>query len=132
MDVGNPNNFPRLLDLCRNRLEYVQREIWGHAASDEETLAEMRTVWEKYRYIADPHTAVGILGWEAYRKEHSEPAQGLVLATAHPAKFAEVVTKAISAAPPLPDRLTAYLKRPKLSLPISSSYDDFKLFLMAH
>ena len=132
MDVGNPNNFPRLLDLCRGRLEYVQREIWGHAASDEETLAEMRTVWEKYRYIADPHTAVGILGWEAYRKEHSEPAQGLVLATAHPAKFADVVTKAISTAPPLPDRLTAYLKRPKLSLPISSSYDDFKLFLMAH
>ncbi|PYU06511.1 MAG: threonine synthase [Acidobacteria bacterium] len=132
MDVGNPNNFPRLLDLCRGRLEYVQREIWGHGASDEETLAEMKSVWEKYRYICDPHTAVGILGWEAYKKEHSEPAQGLVLATAHPAKFADVVMKAIGTAPPLPDRLAAYLKRPKLSVGMSRDYEDFKQFLLAH
>ena len=104
MDVGSPNNFPRLLDLCRGRLEYVRREIWGHGASDEETVAEMKAVWEKYRYISDPHTAVGVLGWEAYKKEHTEPAQGLVLATAHPAKFADVVTKAIGTAPPLPKR----------------------------
>src|SRR5881394_3591984 len=130
MDVGNPNNFPRLLDLCRNHLECVQREIWGHGASDDETLAEMRSVWEKYRYIADPHTAVGILGWEAYKKEHAEPAQGLVLATAHPAKFADVVMKAIGNAPQLPERLAAYLKREKLSLPMSSSYEDFKQFLI--
>ena len=92
----------------------------------------MKSVWEKYRYISDPHTAVGILGWEAYKKEHSEPAQGLVLATAHPAKFADVVTKAIGTAPPLPDRLAAYLKRPKLSLAISRDYEDFRQFLLAH
>jgi threonine synthase len=130
MDVGNPNNFPRLLDLCRNRLEYVQKEIWGHGATDEETLAAMKLLHDKFGYIADPHTAVGVLGWEAYKREHPEPAQGLVLATAHPAKFADVVMKAIGTAPPLPDRLAAYLKRRKLSLPTSSSYDDFKQFLM--
>jgi threonine synthase len=131
MDVGNPNNFPRLLDLCRGRLEYVQKEIWGHAASDEETLCEMKKVHERFGYLPDPHTAVGIFCWEAYKLEHAEPAQGLVLATAHPAKFADVVKKAIGSAPPLPDRLAAYLKREKLSLPISSSYDDFKQFLLA-
>ena len=131
MDVGNPNNFPRLLDLCRNRLEYVQKEIWGHGATDEETLATMKMLHDRFGYIADPHTAVGVLGWEAYRREHPEPAQGLVLATAHPAKFADVVKKAIGTAPPLPDRLAAYLKRDKLSLPISSSYDEFKQFLLA-
>jgi threonine synthase len=130
MDVGNPNNFPRLLDLCRGRIEYVRREIWGHGASDDATLAEMKTIWEKYRYIADPHTAVGILGWEAYKKEHAEPAQGLVLATAHAAKFAEIVEKAIGIAPPLPDRLANYLKRPKLSVPMTGEYEDFKLFLL--
>ena len=131
MDVGNPNNFPRLLDLCRGRLEYVRKEIWGHGASDEETLQEMRSVWERYRYIADPHTAVGLLGWEAYKREHPEPAQGLVLATAHAAKFGDVVVKAIGSAPPLPDRLAAHLQRPKLSLPISNGYDDFKEFLLS-
>ncbi len=132
MDVGNPNNFPRLLDLCRNRLEYLQKEIWGHAATDAETLAAMKMVHERFGYIADPHTAVGVLGWEAYKREHPEPAQGLVLATAHPAKFADVVRKAIGIAPPLPDRLAAYLMREKLSLPIARAYEDFKQFLLAH
>jgi len=55
-----------------------------------------------------------------------------VLATAHPAKFADVVMKAIGTAPPLPDRLAAYLKRPKLSVPMSSGYEGFKQFLLAH
>jgi threonine synthase len=131
MDVGSPNNFPRLLDLCRNRLELLQREIWGHSATDDETLAAMKAVHERFHYIADPHTAVGILGWEAYRREHPEPAQGLVLATAHPAKFADVVARAIGAAPPLPERLAAHLRLPKLSLPMSAQYDDFKQFLLA-
>jgi len=129
MDVGNPNNFPRLLDLCRNRLEFVQKEIWGYGASDEETLAAMKMVYERYNYIADPHTAVGVLGWEAYKREHPEPAQGLVLSTAHPAKFADVVRRAIGSAPPLPDRLAACLQRDKLSLPFPSSYADLKQFL---
>ena len=132
MDVGNPNNFPRLLDLCRGRLEYVQREIWGHAATDEETLREMRRVHERFAYLPDPHTAVGVFCWEAYKRDHAEPAQGLVLATAHPAKFADVVKKAIGSAPPLPDRLAGYLKREKLSLPMSSQYEDFKQFLLAY
>jgi threonine synthase len=129
MDVGSPNNFPRLLDLCRNRLECVQKEIWGHSATDEETLLAMKAVHERYNYIADPHTAVGILGWEAYKREHPEPAQGLVLATAHPAKFAEVVQRAIASAPPLPDRLAACLQREKLSQQFSSRYADLKQFL---
>ncbi len=131
MDVGNPNNFPRLLDLCRNRIENVRKEIWGHRATDEETLAAMKAIHEIFGYIADPHTAVGVLGWETYKREHPQPAQGLVLATAHPAKFAEVVRRAIGSAPPLPDRLAAYLKRDKLSLPMPSTYDDFKQFLLA-
>src|SRR5256885_3434821 len=120
MDGGTPNTFPLLLFLCRNRLEYVQREIWGHSATDAETLSEMKDLYERLGYLADPHTAVGVLGWNAYRREHSEPVQGLVLATAHPAKFGDVVTRAIGTTPPLPDRLAAYLERPKLSQPMSN------------
>jgi len=91
----------------------------------------MKLLYERFNYIADPHTAVGVLGWEAYKREHGEPSQGLVLATAHPAKFADVVKRAFGIAPPLPDRLAAYLQRPKLSLPLSSKYDDFKHFLLS-
>jgi threonine synthase len=91
----------------------------------------MKSLYERFGYIADPHTAVGMLGWKAYKREHSDPAQGLVLATAHPAKFADVVKRAIGIAPQLPDRLAAYLKLEKLSLPMSSDYQDFKQFLLA-
>jgi threonine synthase len=131
MDVGNPNNFPRILDLCRNRIENVRKEIWGHGATDEQTLQEMHAVWDRYRYVADPHTAVGIHGWEAYRKQHPEPSQGLVLATAHPAKFADIVEKGIGVAPPLPERLARHLQQPKLSIPISSDYSGFKEFILS-
>ena len=62
MDVGNPNNFPRLLDLCRGRLEYVRKEIWGHGATDDETIAAMKTLHDRYGYVADPHTILkGVL-----------------------------------------------------------------------
>ena len=90
----------------------------------------MKSVYSRFHYIADPHTAVGVLGWEAYRREHAEPAQGLVLATAHPAKFAEVVNRANGLTPPLPERLAACLQRPKLSLSMSTRYEDFKEFLL--
>ncbi|MBZ5541246.1 MAG: threonine synthase [Acidobacteriia bacterium] len=130
MDVGNPNNFPRLLALCRNRLDEVRREIWGHVATDEETLAAMRQIHERHHYLVDPHTAVGVLGWEAYRREHPEPSQGIVLSTAHPAKFADVVLRAVGIAPQLPERLAVYLQRPKLSLPMSADYEEFKQFLL--
>jgi threonine synthase len=110
----------------------VKKEIWGHAATDEETLCEMKKIHERFGYLADPHTAVGVFCWEAYKLEHPEPAQGLVLATAHPAKFAEVVSKTIGSAPPLPERLAGCLKREKLSLPMSSKYEDFKGFLLTH
>jgi threonine synthase len=132
MDVGNPNNFPRLLALCRNRLEYVLREVWGCGFTDEETLRTMREIHERYHYLADPHSAVGILGWEAYHREHAEPAQGLVLATAHPAKFADIVARATGVHPQLPDRLAAFLKLPKLSIPLAADFPDFKEFLLEH
>jgi threonine synthase len=131
MDVGNPNNFPRLLALCRNRLEYVLREVWGCGFTDEETLRTMREIHERYHYLADPHSAVGILGWEAYRREHPEPSQGLVLATAHPAKFADIVARATGVQPQLPPRLAALLKLPKLSILLSADFRDFKEFLLA-
>ena len=130
MDVGNPNNFPRLLDLFRGRIENLRREIWGYGVSDEDTLQEMHSVWDRYRYISDPHTAVGLRALEAYRKQHTEPSQGLVLATAHPAKFAEIVEKGIGVAPPLPERLARHLQQKKLSVPITSNYEDLKGFLL--
>jgi threonine synthase len=130
MDVGNPSNLARLLDLCGGSVPALRSEISAYSASDEETLREMRSTREQYSYLLDPHSAVGVLGWRAYQRERAEPAQGLVLATAHPAKFAGVVQDAVGEAPPLPERLAKYLQHAKLSVPLSTSYDDFKSFLL--
>jgi threonine synthase len=131
MDVGNPNNFPRLLDLCRGRLEYVRREIWGTVLRMRKLGRDENGVGQIPLHCRSAYSS-GNFRLEAYKKKHAEPAQGLVLATAHAAKFAEIVEKAIGIAPPLPDRLAAYLKRPKLSVAMSSNYEDFKQFLLAH
>ena len=131
MDVGNPSNLVRLLDLCGGDVEGLRSEISAYSASDEETLLEMKSTWERAHYLLDPHTAAGVLGWEVYKREHAQPSQGVVLATAHPAKFAAVVKRAIGEAPSLPERLKNYLSRAKLSVPVGSSYEDLQAFLLA-
>ena len=91
MDVGSPNNFPRLLHLCRNRLNTFSAKSGVTARPMKRRLARCDSVHQRFNYIADP---TGVLGWELYRREHPEPAQGSI-ATAHPAKFADVVQRAI-------------------------------------
>ena len=130
MDVGNPSNFARLADLFGNDLAAMRGIICGRGFSDEETMRAMRSVHERYAYLVDPHTAVGILGWEAFRSEQSKKTRGIVLATAHPAKFAGVVAQATGVVPPAPESLS----RPtcpenKLSRRIPASFKKLKKVL---
>jgi threonine synthase len=129
MDVGNPSNFARLAGLFENDLAAMRRAIWGCGFSDEETLGAMRSVHERFGYLADPHTAVGILGWEAFHKQHAASCSGIVLATAHPAKFSSVVARTTGSTPSLPDSLARALTRPKLSRPVSANFEELKRFL---
>ncbi len=111
-----PTIFRVLLDLCRGRLEIVRKEIWGHGATNEETLQQMKTFGTATATSPTRTPLSACSPGKPTAKQHPEPAQGLVLATAHPAKFAEIVQKGIGIAPPLPSRLAEYLNRPKLSL----------------
>jgi threonine synthase len=126
MDVGNPSNFARLAHLFENDLAAMRRAVWGCGFSDEETLGAMRSVHERFGYLADPHTAVGILGWEVFHKQRAAPCSGIALATAHPAKFAAVVTRATGITPPLPDSLARALTQPKLSRRVSANFEELK------
>ena len=99
MDVGNPSNFSRIIDLYDNDLAAIRRDLWGCSFSDEETLRLMHEAAQRHNYILDPHTAIGVLGWESFAKQNHAAMQGIVLATAHPAKFAETVTRAIGSRP---------------------------------
>jgi threonine synthase len=131
MDVGNPSNFARIVDLYDNDLQAIRRDIWGCSFSDEETLRIMHDVEQLHGYVLDPHTAVGVLGWKSFAKQNPPTTQGIVLATAHPAKFSETVTRAIGIRPEMPERLAAYLDRPKKSIPFPNRFSDLQEFLLA-
>jgi threonine synthase len=131
MDVGNPSNFARIVDLYGNDLQAIRRDLWGCSFSDEETLRAMHDVEHNYGYVLDPHTAVGVLGWESYAKQNARAAQGIVLATAHPAKFAETVARAVGVRPETPERLAAFLDRPKKSISFPNRFPELQEFLLS-
>jgi threonine synthase len=129
MDVGNPSNFARMLDLF-GEVDKMRNEIQGYAFSDEQTKKAMSEVKEKYNYIIDPHGAVGYLALKSYINEFGEDINGIVLETAHPVKFAEVVSPQIGEEVAIPERLRYLLEKEKMSIPMSANFEDFKMFLM--
>ncbi|MES1256639.1 MAG: threonine synthase [Acidobacteriota bacterium] len=89
MDVGNPSNFDRLMWLYGGDLDAMRRDITGSRHRDEEVLATIRAVHDEHGYLLDPHSAIAYLGLAG------QSAPGVFLATAHPAKFAEIVEPVI-------------------------------------
>jgi threonine synthase len=130
MDVGDPSNFARMLALSDHDVERMCRDITGSSASDDETLAAMRRIYERHGYVADPHTAVAYAGLERFRAAHVTPCQGIVLATAHPAKFPETVRAALGIEPDLPERLRACLDRPKHVAPLDNDFAALRRLLL--
>jgi threonine synthase len=131
MDVGNPSNFARIVDLYDNDLQAIRCDICGCSFSDEETLRVMHDVHQSHGYMLDPHTAVGVLGWQGFAKQNHSATPGIVLATAHPAKFAEIVARAIGVRPEMPERLAAFLDRPKKSIPFPNRFPELQEFLLS-
>jgi threonine synthase len=124
MDVGNPSNFARMLALYGDDRDLMQRDVSSGWASDEQTLSTMREVYAETGYVLDPHAAVGVSVWR--RSQSAGPAgrMGIVLGTAHPAKFGEVVQQALGIDVALPSNLAACLEREKQSVKVDSSYGE--------
>jgi len=130
MDVGNPSNFERLLQLHDRSVERMRKEISGYSFSDEQTREKMKAEYRSSGYILDPHGAVGLLGMEQYAVENGEDFFGIVLETAHPAKFKEVVEETLQIALPLPPALAEAASRKKNSVPLSKDFQKLKEFLL--
>ncbi len=128
MDVGNPSNFVRILELYNHSWEQIKQEISGFSFTDNETRAVIKDVYEKYNYILDPHGAVAYLGLSEYLKINKM--QGIFLETAHPAKFYDTVQNEISGNLKIPQRLKESLLKKKKSIEIGNSLDDLKEILL--
>lgn len=130
MDVGNPSNFARLLDLYGSTWNIMREQISGFASSDEVTAAAILEVYHHYGYMLDPHGAVAYLAWRAWQKKHPEPALGIVLETAHPAKFLEDMENILEETVPIPARLAVLANRKKEAETMPANFEAFKNRLM--
>ncbi|MBI1803242.1 MAG: threonine synthase [Ignavibacteriae bacterium] len=126
MDVGNPGNFVRLQYLYKNDIEAMRNDISAVSITDQQTVEEIRRTYEHTGRIIDPHTAVGVA---AARQFGLRPS--IVAATAHPAKFPEVIKKAIGIEMPLPLSLKSVLKKRKQSVTIPNNYQELKHLLLS-
>ncbi len=125
MDVGDPSNFCRMLELYKGSVEKMRRDVCGLSFSDTETKGAIKEVFEKYDYVLDPHGAVAYLGLKRYG--HG----GVFLETAHPAKFSKTVEAALGVKIDIPASLGACLKKAKKSILLPNSPGELKELLLA-
>ena len=135
MDVGDPSNFARIINLYsqNNKLidvathHHITNLISGATYSDDQIRETMRQCHAKTGYILDPH---GACGYQALADGLKEGEIGVFCETAHPAKFKEKVDDILGIDVEIPDRLAAFMKGEKQSVPMTKHFDDFKRYLM--
>jgi threonine synthase len=127
MDVGNPSNFARMLNLFEGDQEKMVALISGYAFTDAETAEVIQDIYSTKNYTLDPHGAVGYLGLRKYLD--GKEVTGVFLETAHPAKFKEVVEEVIKSEIEIPSTLLKFMARKKQSESGKSDYTSFREFL---
>ena len=129
MDVGNPSNFARMLDMHSSTWNIMKENISGYSFSDSQTKEAMLHLDRHLNYVIDPHGAVGYLAWKSYQKTHPNTL-GIILETAHPAKFLEDVEGILGRKIDIPPALSALIDSPKNSVPMDTDYATFKSWLI--
>ena len=128
MDVGNPSNFVRILEIFDNQFVNLKKVLSSCSITDDETKETLKSVYQNNDYLLDPHGAVGYLALQRYLQQH--PSQkGIVLETAHPVKFYDVVEPVIGEAVPIPATIQQQLSLEKKSTKINAEADLLKAFL---
>jgi len=127
MDVGDPSNFARILDLYNDSYTEICKEISGVSYSDDEIGNGISSCFSANRYLLDPHGACGYL---ALKEELVEDEVGVFLETAHPIKFKDTVESIINQPLEVPEKIKAFMNGKKQSIPMSKDFSDFKSYLM--
>ena len=128
MDVANPSNFVRISEIFEQDYLDLKEKMKAVSVSDETTARTMREVFKKYRYVLDPHGAVGFYALEKYFGENPDE-KGFFLETAHPIKF-DSVEKIIGTHGEPPDSVKKLFSRQKHSVEMDINYDDLKEILL--
>ena len=129
MDVGNPSNFARILNLYGHSHHAITSDITGFRYTDEEIAQTIRECRAENGYLLDPH---GACGYQALKDGLKEGEYGVFLETAHPAKFNETVENILGEKVEIPEKLQEFMKGEKKSIPMSTDFAGFKSYLLAN
>ena len=127
MDVGDPSNFARILDLYKNSHEAISAEISGATYTDDQIRETVKRAFDETGYLLDPH---GACGYRALEEGLNPDETGVFLETAHPAKFLQTVEGIIGKEMRIPEKLQAFMRGTKQSVPMSKDFASFKAYLM--
>ena len=127
MDVGDPSNFARILDLYGGSHDAICAEVSGVSYTDEQIRRTMSETFRNERYLLDPH---GACGYQALVDGLQPGETGICLETAHPAKFLETVESAIGGTISVPEKLQVFMRGEKQSILMPVGFNAFKHFLL--
>ncbi len=130
MDVGNPSNFVRILELFHHQYSAIKNMMSGYTISDDDTKSTLKEVYEKYQYLCDPHGAVAFNALQHYLSTHIGD-KGIILETAHPVKFYDVVEPVIQQKVELPEAIRGIMTKKKESILMTPSYNMLKEYLLS-
>ena len=128
MDVGDPSNFVRILEMFKHDPGELKRLVSSYTVNDDETKAVMKHVFEQEKYLLDPHGAVAWLALEKYQAMNND-LKGIFIETAHPVKFYDVVEPVIQQQVPIPASVQIQLDKEKKSTKIAADSNLVKVFL---
>ena len=126
MDVGDPSNFARILDLYGGCWENIRKDISGAVVNDSAIKKSILECWRDNAYLLDPH---GACGFRALSDGLQSGEAGVFCETAHPAKFKDTVEKVIGEPVAIPERLAEFMKGQKQAVSLSKDFEDFKYYL---
>ena len=129
MDVGDPSNFIRILELFHQDFPSLKEKFSSVSITDEETRKTLKDLYQQYQYIADPHGAVGYLALERYLRDHSDQ-KGIFLETAHPVKFYDVIEPVLGLKVPVPKAIEAIMDKPGNAEKMEADYKALHDFLL--
>jgi threonine synthase len=128
MDVGDPSNFARVIELYHNDYNAIKSDISGATYSDAKIAEAIRDTYQKTGYLLDPH---GACGFRALSEGLRPGEVGVFLETAHPAKFKDTVEKIIGTEVTIPAKLQAFMQGEKQSVAMTKDFPDFKKYLLS-
>jgi len=129
MDISDPSNFSRIMYMFKN-VNNIKKLVSAYSFSDKETFEIIKSIWENYKYIMDPHGAIGYLGLKQFLKNKKNNKKNIFLSTAAPVKFLDKISKGIDKKISLEKKVIKLLKKEKKSIQLSNKYDTFKKWLL--